>query len=89
MEMYIKYILLLTSGIKISLWPQATTFEKSERGYLQLEATTVHCVQYKQHSRFQKDYLQLKAATICCDQRPQHLKVTERLFATGGRHSFL
>ena len=46
MEMYIKYILLPTSGIKISLWPEATTFEKSERGYLQLEATTVQCVQH-------------------------------------------
>ena len=44
-EMYIKYILIPTSGIKISLWPDVTAFEKSERGYLQLEATTIHCVQ--------------------------------------------
>ena len=29
MEMYIKYILLPTSGMKISLWPEATIFEKS------------------------------------------------------------
>ena len=87
--MYIKYILLPTSGIKSLLWPEATTFEKSERGYSQLEVTTVHCVQHLQHLRIQRDYSQLKAATICCDQRPQYLKVTERLFATGGHHSLL
>ena len=50
------------------LWPEATTFERSQRSYLNQKVPTVCCGQRPQ----QRSYLHQEVTTFCCDQRPQH-----------------
>ena len=40
---------IAAEGHHSSLWPQATTFERSQRAYLRPEATTIRCSQRPQH----------------------------------------
>ena len=50
-----------------SLWPDTTTFNKSQRGYMQLETITVCC-----GHRFLVEVI--KKDIFCCDQMLQYLR---------------
>ena len=61
-----------------SLWPGATTFEKLQRGYLQLPVDVVYCGQRLKYLISHRKAIYSLQSHSSFDQRLQHLKNSQR-----------